>query len=123
MSAHKRILVIEDEQILQDVYQIVLSKAGYEVHLAANGVEGLRKIATVQPDLILLDIFMPVMDGKEFLRNVNLEEYPDTVVIAYTNLSDKQTEKEMRTLGAHDFIVKSSLTPGELVNVVSRYLK
>ena len=122
MTTHKRILVIEDEKLLQDVYTLVLSRAGYEVHTAGNGVEGLHKIASVQPDLILLDIFMPIMDGREFLRNVNLSDYPDTTIIVYTNLSDKQTEKEMRSLGADDFIVKSSMTPSDLLAVVAKNL-
>src|SRR5947209_1373340 len=113
MSDSRHILVIEDEMILQDVYKLVLTSGGYVVHVASNGVEGLRKIKSVQPDLILLDIFMPLMDGKEFLRNVDLADYPDTKVVVYTNLSDKQTQSEMMELGAHDFIVKSSMTPSD----------
>ncbi len=122
MTVAKRILVIEDEIILQDVYKLVLTSGGYAVHVASNGIEGLKKLKSVQPDLILLDIFMPLMDGKEFLRNVDLSEYPDTKIIVYTNLSDKQTQIEMRQLGAHDFIVKSSMTPSDLLAVVARHI-
>jgi CheY-like chemotaxis protein len=118
----KHILVIEDEIVLQDVYKLVLTSGGYTVRVAGNGVEGLKMLRLHQPDLILLDIFMPLMDGKEFLRNVDLAVYPDTKVIVYTNLSDKQTEAEVRELGAHDFIVKASMTPADLLSVVGRHL-
>lgn len=118
----KCILVVEDEITLQEVYRIVLTAGGYHVVTAGNGIEGLAKLKSVRPDLILLDIFMPKMDGKEFLRNVDLTEYPDTTVIVYSNLSDKQTQHEMRELGADDYIVKSSMTPSDLLSVVGRYL-
>jgi len=122
MTVAKRILVIEDEIILQDVYKLVLTSGGYSVHVANNGIEGLKKLKSVQPDLILLDIFMPLMDGREFLRNLDLSQYPDTKIIVYTNLSDKQTQTEMRELGAHDCIVKSSMTPSDLLAVVAKHL-
>jgi CheY-like chemotaxis protein len=122
MKRKKLILIVEDEIILQDAYKMVLSSGGYEVHAASNGVEGLKKLKKLNPDLILLDIFMPIMDGREFLRNVDLEEFKDTKVIVYTNLSDQQTEHEMKELGAHAFYVKSSMTPSDLLGVVAKAL-
>ena len=122
-SGAKHILVIEDEQVLQDVYRMVLASAGYVVHVANNGLEGLRKLKAIQPDLILLDIFMPQMDGREFLRNVDLADYPGVKVIVYTNLSDRQTEAEMMELGAHDFVLKSSMTPSDLIRIVKEHLR
>ena len=116
------ILVVEDEITLQEVYKLVLTAGGYHVVTASNGIEGLAKLKALRPNLILLDIFMPKMDGREFLRNVDLDEYPDTKVIVYSNLSDKQTQHEMRELGAHDFIVKSSMTPSDLLAVVAQHL-
>lgn len=122
MSLAKTILVIEDEIILQDVYRMVLTSSGYKVYTANNGIEGLRQLRHVAPDLILLDIFMPQMDGKEFLRNVDLTDYPDTKVIVYTNLSDQRTKREMEQLGALDFIVKSDMTPSDLLRIVAHHL-
>lgn len=123
MSKPKTILIIEDEQILQDVYKLVLSSAGYIVHTADDGQEGLAKIKRVHPDLVLLDIFMPVMDGKEFLRNIDTGDYPDTTIIVYTNMFDKATEQEMMSLGADDFVLKSSLGPEDLIKLVSAHLE
>lgn len=122
MTSIKQILVVEDELLLQDAYRLVLTAGGYQVHTANNGMEGLKQLKTVRPDLILLDIFMPIMDGREFLRNVDLNDYPGTKVIVYTNLSDRQTQEEMEGLGAVDFILKSSMTPSDLLGVVIRHL-
>jgi CheY-like chemotaxis protein len=120
MSKKLRILIVEDEIVLQDVYKLVLSSHGYEVTTANNGAEGLAQLKKVVPDLVLLDVFMPVMDGKEFLRNFDLNDYPHTKIVVYSNLSDSKTEAEMRELGAHDFILKSSMTPQDLIDLVTK---
>jgi two-component system alkaline phosphatase synthesis response regulator PhoP len=122
MSKQKTVLIVEDEQILQDVYKLVLTSAGYKVHTADNGVEGLSVIKKVHPDLVLLDIFMPVMDGKEFLRNIDTGDFPKTKIVVYTNMYDKATEQEMKDLGADDFILKSSIGPDDLIKLVASHL-
>jgi len=118
----KKILVVEDELILQDVYKLVLSKHGYEVSVANDGIEGLTKLKSIKPDLVLLDIFMPVMDGREFLRNFSKTAFPHTKIIVYTNLSDSKTQAEMLELGADDFVLKSSMTPNDLIELVDKIL-
>jgi CheY-like chemotaxis protein len=116
------ILIVEDEIVLQDVYKLILDSHGYHVLTASNGVEAFKQLKVATPDLILLDIFMPLMDGKEFLRNFDSTDYPRTKVVVYTNLSDRGTEKEMMGLGADAFILKSSLTPAGLVEIVQEHL-
>ena len=123
MSKQKTVLIVEDEQILQDVYKLVLTSADYKVHTADNGVEGLSVIKRIHPDLVLLDIFMPVMDGKEFLRNIDTGDFPKTKIVVYTNMYDKATEQEMKDLGADDFILKSSIGPDDLIKLVAGHLK
>jgi len=123
MSQQYRILIVEDEQILQDVYKLVLSTAGYKVYTADNGVEGLEQLKRHHPDLVLLDIFMPVMDGKEFLRNIDTGDHPSTKIVVYTNMFDKATENEMKSLGADDFVLKSSMGPGDLLQLVAGHLE
>ncbi len=117
------VLIIEDEQILQDVYSLILGSKGYTVAVAENGAEGLTKMRAVKPDLILLDVLMPVMDGKEFLKNFDASEFPYTKIIAYTNLSDRQTQQEMVELGAMECVLKSSMTPEDLLNLVGQVLE
>ncbi len=118
----KSILIVEDEKILQNVYKIILSSKGYAVHTADNGVEGLQQLKALRPDLVLLDVFMPVMNGREFMRNIVPDDYPKTKIIVYTNLSDTGTETEMLHLGAHKFVVKSSLDPQGLLAMVHEIL-
>jgi CheY-like chemotaxis protein len=118
----KRILIVEDEIVLQDVYKLVLTKHGYQVFTANNGLEGLTKLKESQADLVLLDFFMPQMDGREFLRNFANDEYPTTKIIVYTNLSDNKTETEMLELGADRFVLKSNLTPKDLTDLVDGVL-
>jgi CheY-like chemotaxis protein len=117
-----RILIIEDEAILQEVYELALTAHGYEVDVAGNGREGLDSISRCKPSLILLDIFMPVMDGQEFLRNFPRREYPGTRIIVYTNLSDTKMRNEMVALGADEVILKASMTPDDLVQLVGKVL-
>lgn len=112
------ILIVEDEKVLQDVYKLVLTLKGYNVYTADNGAEGLTQIAITKPDVVLLDIFMPVMDGKEFLKNLHINEYPGVKIIVYTNLSDNATQSEMLKLGASRFVIKSSMSPRDLIALI-----
>ncbi len=116
----KTILIIEDEKALQDVFTLVLTYKGYTVYVADNGLEGLKQLKATKPDLILLDLFMPIMDGKEFLRNVDITDYPATKFVVYTNVSDGDMEVEMLGLGAHKVVLKSSLTPQDLTDLVAK---
>lgn len=122
MSKYPTVLIVEDELILQDVYKLVLSTQGFQIYTANNGVEGLAVLKKHTPDVVLLDIFMPVMDGKEFLATVNLKDHPNMKVIVYTNLTDSDTEKQMLALGAYKFILKASLKPQDLIALVSECL-
>jgi DNA-binding response OmpR family regulator len=118
----KKILLVEDEIVLQEVYKLVLSTKGYDVSVANNGLEGMRALQEAVPDLILLDLFMPKMDGREFLRNFSRETYPKVKIIMCTNLSDRKTESEMLELGADAFVLKASLSPQDLTDLVARVL-
>lgn len=119
----KTILIVEDEIVLQDVYKIVLSSKGYDVHTADNGMIGLQLLKSLKPDVVLLDLFMPVMDGREFLRNVDLDEFNGIKIVVHSNLSDSDTKAEMLELGAHGFMLKSSMTPSDLVAAVGELVK
>ncbi len=119
MKTVKTVLIIEDEDILRDVYTMVLKKSGFNVVGAVNGVDGLNQMKRSQPDLVLLDVMMPVMDGLEFMRNLELADYPNAKVIVYSNMSDRAIEDEMSSLGAYRFVLKSSMTPKDLVALLS----
>ncbi len=114
----KVVLIVEDEKVLREVYELILTSKGFEVHTAENGQEGLKKLKTIVPDLVLLDIFMPIIDGREFLRNVDLQDYPNTKIVVCSNLSDIETQEEMLGLGAQRYVLKSTLAPQDLVYLV-----
>lgn len=116
------ILVVEDEPHLREVCGIVLRTEGYRVVEAVNGMEGLVALRAHKIDLVLLDLYMPVMDGKEFLYNFDKEKFPDTKIIVYSNASEKDIETQMRSMGADEVVLKSSLAPRELLAVVARVL-
>ena len=116
------VLIVEDEIVLQDVYKLVLGLQGLKVYTASNGLEGLQKLKQHKPDVVLLDIFMPIMDGKEFLKTVDLKDYPELKIIVYTNLSDGNIEEEMLAMGAYKFVLKSTMAPKDLINLVKECL-
>lgn len=111
-------MIVEDEIMLQDVYKLVLETEGYTVTIADNGREALDILATTQPDVILLDMLMPVMDGQQFMNTIDPDFPKSTKIIVYSNLSDSAVEAEVLELGAKRFILKSSMTPTDLIAMV-----
>lgn len=111
-------MVVEDEPMLQEVYRLVLEKGGYKVISAYNGAEALEKLNAETPNVILLDILMPIMDGKKFMHTIDLTKFPSTKIIVHSNLLDSKVEAEMLELGALKVILKSSMTPLELVTMI-----
>lgn len=114
-------MVVEDEKDLRDVYGIILKHAGYDVCESTNGQEALHNIDQCAPDLILLDIFMPVMDGEQFLRKLDLSKYPKTKVIVCSNTADQALMDNMLKLGADKVVTKATLAPSDLAELVAPY--
>ena len=113
------VLLVEDEILLQEVYKLVLSSQGYIVYVAGNGREGITLLKKHCPQVVLLDIFMPVMDGKDFLRNIDTKAFPNTKIIVYSNLIDDSVEQELRALGADQVVLKSTMAPKDLVALIN----
>jgi CheY-like chemotaxis protein len=114
-----KVLVIEDERMLQDAYKHVLSFKGYTVLIAADGIEGLRLLDKHKPDIVLLDVLMPRLDGMGFLEQANIKQrFPETKVIACSNLSDQKTTDFMYAHGADEVVLKSDLSPSQLIDLI-----
>lgn len=123
MSNTKSVLIIEDETVLRDAYKLILNHVGYQVWTAENGKVGLDILTKNLPDLILLDLLMPVMDGKDFLLKAHLKtKYPSVKVIVYSNLSDQNTINDIVGLGADKHVLKSSMSPNDLVEQVRGFI-
>ncbi|MGM0628955.1 MAG: response regulator [Patescibacteria group bacterium] len=119
----KKITLIEDEVILRDLLEKKLKKNGYSVEVAVDGEEGLRKVKDDRPDLILLDIVMPKMDGFELMENiVNIDELKDVPVIVVSNSGQPVDIDRAQELGAVDWIVKTELDPQEVVDMVEKQI-
>ncbi len=120
-----QILIIEDNETLNEAYKLILERDGHKVETAFNGEEGLSKVGKKTPDLILLDMLMPKMDGLEFLRRFKPESYPKTTIIILSNLNEDEQVEEARKLGAHRYILKANTSPKELaarVNHIAKHL-
>ena len=119
----RKILIIEDEQDLAEINEFILGRTGYEIYIANDGEEGIKKFEEIQPDLVLLDIALPKMDGFEVLR-VLRDNYPqkqNVPVIMFT--VSTQIDFTLRALkaGATDYIVKTS-DPKELLQKIESAL-
>ncbi len=124
MKQPATILVVEDEVSLNEAYEMILTQAGYVVHTAFNGKEALEKSEKQEPDLILLDLRMPQMDGVAFLREYNLKEnHPKVKVIVFSNYDMQKEIDEAYQYGAHRYILKTWASPKELLQIVETTLK
>lgn len=112
------VLIVEDEKLLQDSLSMILRSQGYNVRVAGDGLVAIDVLKTVTPDLILLDYFMPRLNGQEFLENIDLADYPDTKVVVTSNISDHTVMENLLALGAHRYVLKASLSPTELLRLV-----
>ena len=117
----KKILLIEDEANIREVYAEVLSEAGYEVNQATNGQEGYDKALSEDWDLMLLDIMLPKKDGLDLLSDIkNQEKLKDKPVVLLTNLGKDTVMKEGMSHGAVSYLVKSEINPSDVVSCVNR---
>ena len=119
----QRILIVDDEENFQDIYLRKFTESGFEATAAADGASALKKIEEDQPDVVLLDLVMPQMDGFEVLRELGvmkLAKKPKVVLL--TNLGQKEEIEKGLKLGAQDYIIKAHLTPSEVVERVRTVL-
>ncbi|OIP75876.1 MAG: hypothetical protein AUK07_00775 [Parcubacteria group bacterium CG2_30_36_21] len=119
----KKILFIEDESALQKTFGDILKNKGYGVLKALDGESGLRSAQGERPDLILLDLILPKMDGFEVLKELKEnEETKNIPVIILTNLEETEDIQKALELGATTYLVKSSYTLEEVVNKIEKAL-
>lgn len=118
-----KIAIIEDDPVISQMYRMKFEADGFDVQLANNGKRGVALVAAFSPDLILLDLQMPEMDGVETLEVIRKNESSKNIpVIILTNLGEEESPKEIRSLGIHSYIVKADLTPRQVVQRVKEAL-
>jgi len=120
----KTILIIEDDKFLRELIAQKLIKEGYKASEAVEGEEGLKKIQEEKPDLVLLDLILPGIDGFEVLSKVKTDpELTKIPVIILSNLGQKEEIERGLKLGARDYLVKANFTLSEIIKKIKKILE
>ena len=123
MATNKTILIIEDDSMVMDMYELRLGETGYKVLKAKAGDEGLTRAKEDKPDLILLDIIMPGLDGFGVLKTLKAEASTKEIpVLLLTNLGQESDREKGKKLGAIDYLVKADKTPFQIVEYINKLL-
>ncbi|MDD2696774.1 MAG: response regulator [Candidatus Pacebacteria bacterium] len=120
----KKILIIEDEKILGQMYKDKFLQAGFNTTLVTSAEEAIKKVSRIKPDLILLDILLPRENGIGFLtRLMKKPEFASVPVVAFSNFDDPGTRKKAFQMGVKDYLIKTSFTPQQIIERIKNYLK
>jgi two-component system cell cycle response regulator DivK len=118
----KRILVVEDQEDLRVILRDLLTATGYTVIEAVNGVEGVAKALSEHPDLVLMDIQLPVLDGYDATRQIKaLPGHAATSIIAVSSFAMKGDEEKARASGCDGYVTKP-YSPVQLLRIIQKYL-
>lgn len=123
MADKIKILIVDDDVFLLDMYSLKFKEAGFQIEVAENGEEAIKKAQEINPNVILLDVVMPKMDGIETLRKIKKDKIAESAkIVVLTNLGQKEDIEKGLKLGADDYIVKAHFTPTEVLNKVKALL-
>jgi DNA-binding response OmpR family regulator len=117
------ILIVEDDAAIRGLYEMKFSQQGYRVITAVNGLDGYRKAEKEVPDLILLDLRMPVMTGDEMLTKLRATDWGSSIrVVILTNISKSEAPMSLRYLHVDRYVTKVHHTPAQIVEIVHEIL-
>lgn len=118
-----KIALIEDNTVISQMYRMKFESEGFEVKLATDGAQGTALVEDFKPDIILLDLQMPTMNGVEALKKIRkIETAKNTPVLILTNLGEEEAPKELKDLNISSYIVKANFTPSQVVERVKETL-
>ena len=119
----KKVLIIDDDPFIADMYVIKFKAEGYEVEAAHDGKTGLQQAAKMKPDVILLDVIMPAIDGFDVLQKLRLDaSLGHPKIIFLTNFGQREDIERGMKLGADDYLIKAHFTPSEVSEKVKAVL-
>lgn len=119
----KKILIVEDDFFIRDLYVLQATKEGFEVVEAGDGEEGLQKAKVGSFDAILIDLMIPKLDGISLIKALRADpKFAKTPCIIITNLEDSTKEQEAKSIGATAYLLKIKNTPESVINTVKTYL-
>ncbi len=118
-----KIAIIEDDQAISQMYRFKFEAEGYEVETAENGRLGLELIEQMKPDIVLLDLMMPEMNGDEVLTHMRAASWgKNTKVVILTNMGEQEIPEPIKQLGVSHVILKANMTPRQVAEVVKKEL-
>src|SRR5487761_1790908 len=118
------ILIVEDDTTIAKMYQFKLENNGYVVKCAYNGKEGLDEAEHFKPDLIMLDLKMPVMSGDDMLKELRTTDWGSSIkIVVLTNISRDEAPSDIRFFSVERYIVKAHYTPSQVLEVVNELLR
>ena len=118
-----KIAIIEDDQAISQMYRFKFEADGFEVETAENGVLGLELCKSMQPDIVLLDLMMPQMNGDEMLEKLRAADWgKDIKVVILTNKGEQEIPVKVKELGVSSVILKADMTPRQVEDVVRKLL-
>lgn len=118
-----KIAIIEDDAVISQMYRMKFEAEGYEVQMAANGRLGVELVEKMRPDIILLDLRMPEMDGAEALARIRHHEWGKNIpVLVLTNVGEEEAPAQLKDLNVLSYIVKADLTPRQVTEKVKEAL-
>lgn len=118
-----KIAIIEDDQAIAQMYRIKFETEGYTVETAENGRTGIELLENMKPDIVLLDIMMPEMNGDAVLEQLRSMDWgKDMKVIILTNMGEQEAPPRLKELGVQAFIVKAEMTPRQVAELVKEQL-
>lgn len=119
-----KIVIVEDDIAIVQMYRMKFETEGFEVRFASDGEQGLRVIEKFQPDIVLLDLMMPIMGGAEMLTNMRQQPWgKDVKVIVLTNMGESEAPKDLQDQNVEAFIVKADMTPKQVAEKVKQVLE
>lgn len=117
-----KILIVEDDNFFREFYASKLREVGYEIQTAQNGEEGLKLINSWQPDMVILDLIMPIKDGFQVLTDLSQNQITSRIpVIVFSTLGQEKDIEKAKTLGARDYINKSYFDFDNMMKTIKTY--
>jgi DNA-binding response OmpR family regulator len=118
-----KVAIVEDDQAISQMYRIKFEAEGYEVETAENGAIGLKLAESMKPDIILLDLMMPEMNGDEMLAKLRKTDWGKNIkVVILTNMGEQEIPETVKKLGVVSVILKADMTPRQVAELVKKHL-
>lgn len=123
MANKPKIAIIEDDLAIAQMYRMKFENEGFDVSSAENGLVGVQMVESFRPDVILLDMMMPEMNGDEVLARVRKEPWgKDIIVMILTNMGKEEAPEVLKKLNVYSYIVKAEMTPKQVAETVKKAL-